>query len=47
MTNQVALVIAVLIAAALGVDALWNGGAAAMFLAIRFLALVEWVAFWR
>jgi hypothetical protein len=47
MTNKIALFLAVVLLAAIGLDLGLNDGRAALFLARRFLDLVEWVAFWR
>ena len=47
MTNTIALYLAILIVAAIGLDLLVNDGIALGFLARKFLDLVEWVAFWR
>jgi hypothetical protein len=47
MTNTIALVLGIMIAAAIGVDIVANEGTALAFLARKFLDLVEWVAFWR
>jgi hypothetical protein len=47
MTNMIALVLGILIAAAIGTDLLFNEGAALFFLTRKFLDLIEWVAFWR
>lgn len=47
MTNVVALILGLVIAAAIGTDFAINDGLATDFMARKFLALVEWVAFWR
>ena len=47
MTNTIALYLALLIAAAIGVDLVANDGAASVFMARKFLGIVDWVAFWR
>ncbi|MFE3837042.1 hypothetical protein [Pseudogemmobacter sonorensis] len=47
MTNRAALVLALAILVALAGDFLFTGGKGAVFLAGRFLDLIEWVAFWR
>jgi hypothetical protein len=47
MTNTIALVLLILIAAAVGADLAANDGAALFFLTRKFLDLIEWVAFWR
>lgn len=46
MTNRIALVIGIVIAAGIAVDALANDGAASGFLSRKFLDLIEWVKFW-
>lgn len=47
MTNQIALVLGLLILGAVGADFLFNAGDASMFLARKFLDLIEWVDFWN
>jgi hypothetical protein len=47
MTNTIALYIGITIVLAMGLDLVANDGAALMFLARKFVALVDWVAFWR
>ena len=47
MTNQIALVLGLLIFAAIGADVLLDDGAALAFLARKFLDLIDWVAFWN
>lgn len=47
MTNTIAVYLAVVLALAIGLDLMLNDGIALLFLAQRFLRLVEWVAFWR
>jgi hypothetical protein len=47
VTNQLALVIGVLLAAGIGADLMANDGAVLLFLERKFLDLVEWVVFWR
>jgi hypothetical protein len=47
VTNRIALVLALALAGAVVVDLTLTGGAALLFLARRFVVLVEWVAFWR
>jgi hypothetical protein len=46
MTNRIAIGIAIVLAVFLAVDLAFNLGAT-LFLARRFLALIEWLAFWR
>jgi len=47
MTNTIALYLGLLIAAAIGLDLIANDGDGLVFILQRFLALVEWVVFWR
>lgn len=47
MTNGVALFLGLLILAALVGDAFLTGGEGALFIARRFVALIEWARFWR
>ncbi|WP_198672069.1 hypothetical protein [Pseudogemmobacter bohemicus] len=47
MTDRVALYIALTLAVAIGLDLLLNQGQILMFLAKKFLYLVDWVQFWR
>lgn len=47
MTNGIAIVLAVLIAALLAVDALVLDSVGAVAVGRAFLGLVEWLAFWR
>ncbi|WP_375691266.1 hypothetical protein [Pseudooceanicola sp. LIPI14-2-Ac024] len=47
MTNQIALVIGLTLAALIGLDALLFDWANTLFLAKKFADLVEWMAFWR
>ncbi|MGL4236927.1 hypothetical protein, partial [Tabrizicola sp.] len=47
LTNQIALVLILVILAAIGLDLLANDGVALMFLGRKFLDLVDWVVFWR
>lgn len=47
MTNQIALYLALVLLAAVGVDLLANDGAAVGFLARKFLDLIDWVEFWN
>ncbi len=46
MTNRIALVIGIVIAAAIAMDALANDGMALGFLSRKFVDLIEWVKFW-
>jgi hypothetical protein len=47
VTDRIALVLALLIAAAIGADVVLNGGAASMFLLRKMLDLVQYVMIWR
>ena len=47
MTNQTALVLAVLIVAGIVVDYVYFDLSYALFLSRKFLELMDWVAFWR
>ncbi|MEZ5886215.1 MAG: hypothetical protein R3D56_04965 [Paracoccaceae bacterium] len=47
MTNRLALVLAFFVILALLMDRLLNQGAASLFLARKFLVLIDWIAFWR
>lgn len=47
MTNQIALVLGLLIVGAVGADLIFNAGGASLFLVRKFLDLIEWVAFWN
>lgn len=47
MTDRIALWLGLVILAAIMADLALNSGSALFFLARKFLALVEWVAFWR
>ena len=47
MTNTIALYLGLAILAAIGLDLSANDGAALLFLARKFVVLVEWVVFWR
>ncbi len=47
MTNRIALVLGLLILIALAVDIALVGTEHLVFLAKKFLELIEWVAFWR
>ncbi len=46
MTDRLALILALAIVGAVGLD-LWQGWGGTIFLARKFLLLVDWVAFWR
>ncbi|GIT91837.1 hypothetical protein JANAI62_22940 [Jannaschia pagri] len=47
MSNAVALVLALSITSVVLADLLFNGADALLFLARKFLALVEYLAVWR
>ncbi|WP_202075864.1 hypothetical protein [Pseudooceanicola pacificus] len=47
MTNQIAIAIGLVIALLLGIDAMMFDWANALFLAKKFAALIDWLAFWR
>ena len=47
MTNQIAVFLGALILIGLGVDWLYNDLGSTLFMARKFAALIEWVAFWR
>ncbi len=47
MTDRIALVLALLIAAAIGVDLVVNGGQACLFLLRKLSDLVQYVMIWR
>lgn len=47
MTNRIALGLALLIIAAIGADFALSGGSASLFLARKFLVILDWAMFWR
>ena len=47
LTNTIALWLGLLIVAAIIADLALNGGSALIFLARKFLDLIEWVDFWN
>ena len=47
MTNKIALSLALLILAALSLDAFLYGSEHLIFLGKKFADLLEWTAFWR
>ena len=47
LTNRIAIVLALLIAAGVAVDLVLRDGAGSLFLLRKLADLVEWVAFWR
>jgi len=47
MTNQLAIILGLLIVLALGADMTLNSGEYSLFLAKKFMELTEYIAFWR
>jgi hypothetical protein len=47
MTDRIALILALALVALGTADAMLNDGAVLLFLARKFLDLMEWVEFWR
>ena len=47
MTNQISIVLGLLIVSLLVADMLLTGGDTILFLARKFGDLIEWTAFWR
>ncbi len=47
LTNRIALWLGLVLLAGIGADLAFNDAAALVFLARKFLELIEWVAFWR
>ena len=47
MTNQLAIILACVIVGFFAVDLVFLSGETSLFLAKKFLELIEWVAFWR
>lgn len=47
MTNRLALILGLLILIALAIDFALVGDAHVIFLAKKFMELLNWVAFWR
>lgn len=47
MTNQISIVLGLLILAGIGADMFLNDGSALLFLAKKFWDLSDWIAFWR
>ncbi|MEX5729425.1 hypothetical protein Ga0609869_002778 [Rhodovulum iodosum] len=47
MTNRIAAILLLIIAAALGLDILLQDGAGTLFLARKLFGLIEYLAFWR
>ncbi|MCD9147732.1 hypothetical protein [Pseudophaeobacter flagellatus] len=47
MTNKIAIWLGLILCAVILADLLLNDGIALLFLARKFYALLDWVAFWR
>ena len=47
VTNQIALILGILILGLVGADWLLADGSSLLFLSKKFLEFTEWVAFWR
>jgi hypothetical protein len=47
LTDRLALILGILLAAAIAADLAVTGGATLLYLARKFLALLDWVTFWR
>lgn len=47
MDTRAAIYLALLLVAAMAGDLLLNGGAGLLFLARKFIDLMDWVEFWR
>ena len=47
MTNRIAVVLVLLIAAGITYDLVQNDGSALLFLARKLMELIEYLAFWR
>lgn len=47
MTNKLALYLGIIVIAALAVDAVLHGWFYSLFLAKKFVDLIEYLAFWR
>ena len=47
MTNSLAISLGLLILCGITLDAFLNGGDGLVFLAIKGIDLIEWLAFWR
>lgn len=47
MTNSLAFGLGVLILGGLAIDTFFTGGDGALFLASKWIAFLEWMAFWR
>ncbi len=47
MTNTIAFYLGLVILVALGLDFVFNDFMASLFMARKFLELLNWIAFWR
>ncbi|MDU8929175.1 hypothetical protein RXV86_17410 [Alisedimentitalea sp. MJ-SS2] len=47
MTNQIAIILGLLILGLLGLDSFLNGGESILFLLRKMADMIEWMAFWR
>lgn len=47
MTTRIALVLLATIAAFFAADQVFFGGEAPVFLGRKFIAFIDWIAFWR
>jgi hypothetical protein len=47
MTNRLAIILGILIAAGITLDVVLQEGAASLFLARKFFVLLDYLAFWR
>lgn len=47
MTNRIALALALAILAVFVIDAVFFGGTLPVFLGRKFVAFLDWLAFWR
>ncbi|HKK98430.1 MAG TPA: hypothetical protein VJ928_09620 [Marivita sp.] len=47
MTNTIAIGLGALVIGGLAIDAVLTGGDGFTFVAVKFLDLLEWMAFWR
>ncbi|MCB6177217.1 hypothetical protein LHP98_03635 [Rhodobacter sp. Har01] len=47
MTDRLALILALILAAFIGADLVLTGGETLLYLARKFVGLMDWVEFWR
>jgi hypothetical protein len=47
VTDRIALYLGLFLAVLIGADLLLNGGGVLLYLAKKFIALMDWVEFWR